>query len=120
MCVPRANATELYVNRKKQDEGKARFWQTTIGEAARTGVFIREFCRQRRLKESQFYCWQPRLSRTPQTRRIRNERAVALASSALVTGVELVLGDGWRSHIAKGADAATLRAVLAAVENRGC
>lgn len=34
------------------------YWQRRIGEAARSGVSFREFCRQRRLRESQFYWWQ--------------------------------------------------------------
>ena len=36
---------------------KARYWQKTNREAVRSGMSIREFCRQRRLKESQFYAW---------------------------------------------------------------
>jgi hypothetical protein len=45
----------------KGDAKKARYWQQTLGEAARSGMSIREFCRRRRLKESQFYWWQRRL-----------------------------------------------------------
>ena len=36
------------------DAEKARYWQRTISEAARSGMSIRAFCRQRRLRESQF------------------------------------------------------------------
>jgi hypothetical protein len=116
------------VNRKKQDVDKARFWQSTIREAARSGVSIREFCRQRRLKESQFYWWQHRLSATRKTRKSRNLRAVGATSFALVSGelggsdagIELLLGDGRRLRIARGVDEATLRAVLAAVGPAGC
>ena len=41
----------------KGDDEKTRFWQRTIGKAVRSGMSIREFCRQRRGKESQFYWW---------------------------------------------------------------
>ena len=34
----------------KGDAEKARYWQMTIGEAARSGISIREFCGRRRLK----------------------------------------------------------------------
>ncbi len=34
---------------------KERYWRRVIREAARSGVSIRQFCRERRLKESQFY-----------------------------------------------------------------
>jgi hypothetical protein len=45
----------------KGDREKARYWQRTIGEAVRSRMSIREFCRQRRLKESRFYWWQRKL-----------------------------------------------------------
>ena len=38
---------------RKGDVEKARYWQRTISEAARSGISIREFCRRHRLRESQ-------------------------------------------------------------------
>jgi transposase-like protein len=114
---------------KKQDVEKRRFWQRTIREAARSGMSIREFCRQHRLKESQFYWWQRNLKAGRQERRVwRQEVDRGAASFALVSeepgttdaGIELVLGDGRRLRISKGVDEQTLRAVLAAVEPSGC
>ena len=49
------------MDRKNRDVEKHRYWQRTIGDAARSGMSIREFCRQRRLRESQFYWWQRKL-----------------------------------------------------------
>ena len=46
---------------KGKDVKKQRYWQRTIGEAARSGMSIREFCRRRQVKESQFYWWQHQL-----------------------------------------------------------
>lgn len=37
------------------DAEKHHYWQRTIGEAAASGLSIRELCRQRRLRESRFY-----------------------------------------------------------------
>jgi transposase len=54
---------------RKQDADKARYWQRTIREAARSGVSIREFCRVRKLKVSQFYWWQHRWKETGHPRR---------------------------------------------------
>ncbi len=112
---------------KQQDAEKAQRWQRMIRQAARSGLSIREFCRQRRLKVSQFYWWRHRLqeSQPPWTRR---KPAHGPASFALVSqesgmmdaGIELVLGDGRRLRIAQGVDEATLRAVLAALESSGC
>jgi transposase-like protein len=114
---------------KKQGVEKKRFWQRTIGEAARSGVSIREFCRQHRLKESQFYWWQRKLKAGRQERTLRRQGINRGATSfALVTeepgatdtGIELVLDDKRRLRISKGVDEETLRAVLAAVESSRC
>jgi len=112
----------------KGDREKARYWQKIIREAARSGMSIREFCRQHRLKESQFYWWQHKLKANRQERRHRPGGNRAKASFALVSaepqavdaGIELVLGDGRRLRIHKGVDEETLRAVLAAVEPWEC
>ncbi len=113
----------------KRDAEKARYWQEVLGEAARSGMSIREYCRRRRLKESQFYWWQRRL-------RLNRQEGAGLrpgvngqaASFALVSeeggatdaGIELILTGGRRLCIAKGVDEATLRTVLAALEPAGC
>src|SRR5438876_10629110 len=72
------------MNRKNRDVEKQRYWQRTIGEAARSGMSIREFCRQRRVKESQFYWWQRKLKAGRQE---RNKPSVQdrAASFALVS-----------------------------------
>jgi hypothetical protein len=104
-----------------------------IGEAARSGQLIREFCRRRRLKESQFYWWQRNLrerrrkgklsSRSKGEGTFDSEATFALVSDEsgfIDAGIELVLGNGCRLRIGKGVDEATLRTVLAAVESEGC
>jgi len=109
---------------RKGDREKARYWQRTIREAARCGMSIREFCRQRRLKESQFYWWQHKLKVGRQEGPIwgqdvnRGPASFALVSDepeGTDAGIELVLGDGRRLRIRKGVDEETLRTVLAAV-----
>jgi transposase-like protein len=113
---------------KQQDPGKQRYWESTIREAARSGLSIREFCRQNNLKESQFYRWQRRLKQRRQHRSIRKATSGKRASFALVSdepgvadaGIELVLGDGRRLRIRKGVDEETLRTVLAVVGPQSC
>jgi len=113
----------------KGDAEKARYWRRTISEAARSGMSIREFCRRRRLRESQFYWWQRKLKagreehglRRPSAN--RNPASFALVSEeagATDAGIELVLGDGRRLRIRQGVDEETLRAVLAALEPARC
>lgn len=111
---------------KNHDVEKQRYWQRTIGDAARSGMSIREFCRQRRLKESQFYWWQRKLKASRQERNKPTSSGGA-ASFALVSedgasmpaGLELVLRDGRRLRISQGVQEETLRAVLAAMESSG-
>ena len=113
----------------KGDAEKSHYWQRTISEAARSEMSIRAFCRQRRLKESQFYWWQRKL-------RAGREAGTAMrasgngssASFALVSdpagatdaGIELVLGEGRKLRIRRGVDEETLRAVLSALEQPRC
>jgi hypothetical protein len=117
------------VSGKKPDTEKARQWQKTIREAARSGLSVREFCRQRKLNVGQFYWWQHRLKAARPTQARRKSGAGGDAASfALVSddrgvleaGIELVLNDGRRLRIRQGVDEETLRAVLAAVEHPGC
>jgi hypothetical protein len=109
----------------KRDVEKARYWQRTIREAARSWMSIREFCRQHRLKESQFYWWQHKLKAGRQALSTRgpsvNREAASFAlvsnePQATAAGIELVLSGGRRLRIRKGVDEETLRAVLAVVE----
>ena len=113
----------------KADAKKARHWQEVLGEAARSGISIREFCRRRRLKESQFYWWQRRLWLSRRegagTRPGVNGQKASFAlvseeAGAMDAGVELVLNGGQRLRITKGVDEATLRTVMAALEPTGC
>jgi len=107
----------------KSDVRKARYWNKMIHEAARSGISTREFCRRRKLRESQFYWWRRNLAATRSTS-AKQKVAAAPASFALVSdgseaaeaGIELVLGEGRRLRIRKGVDEQTLRAVLAALE----
>lgn len=113
---------------KKQDVEKARYWQVVIRDAARSGMSTRAFCRQRKLRECQFYWWQRRLKeKRPPASTLRGP-ASGPASFALVSdeagsadaGIELLLSGGRRLRIAKGVDEPTLRSVLAALEQPGC
>jgi len=45
------------MNGNKPDVEKRLYWRRILGEAATSGISMREFCRQRRLKETQFYWW---------------------------------------------------------------
>ena len=114
---------------RRADEGRREQWRKLIAEAARGGTSIREFCRQRRVTEPQFYAWRARLNgKVHGAARRRALTAAKAATFALVSdapgaldaGIELVLADGRRVRISRGVDEATLRTVLAAVGSGPC
>ena len=114
---------------EKGDAEKARYWTRTISEAARSGMSIRAFCRQRRLRESQFYWWQRKLraareaGTAPRPSGNGSPASFALVSDeagATDAGIELVLGEGRKLRIRRGVDEETLRAVLSALEKPRC
>jgi hypothetical protein len=85
---------------------------------------IREFCRQRQVKESQFYWWQRKLKVDQQERKLSpggdGRASFALVSEeagSLPAGLKLVLRDGRRLRISKGVEEESLRAVLAALDS---
>ena len=109
----------------KPDMEKARFWRKAVHDAARSGLSIREFCRQRKLHEGQFYWWQRHLAAAkpaPPPTKPGGAASFALVgeAGAAEAGIELVLAGGRRLRIAKGVDEATLRSVLAALDEPGC
>jgi hypothetical protein len=125
---------EMQGQQKRRDVEKERYWRRVIGEAARSGISIRRFCEQRKLRESQFYWWQRELEKRQQARTLASQgrghavKAPEQATFALVSedggevgsaGIELVLRDGRRLRISKGVDEGTLRRVVGVLEE-GC
>ena len=98
------------MNRKSENVEKHRYWQRAIGDAARSGMSIRKFCRHHRLRESQFYWWQRKLKARRRQERSKPGTQDQAASFALVSevgmdmpaGLELVLRDGRRLRISQG------------------
>ncbi len=114
---------------RRVDLAKHRRWRKTIGDAARSGMSVREFCRQRKLSVSHSHWWQRRLGKDVRKGLPRKPNGdQSAASFALVSddpeatdaGIELVLGDGRRLRIHRGVDGETLRAVLAAMDSDPC
>ncbi len=112
------------MNGNKPDMEKRLYWRRILEEAATSGISMREFCRQRRLKETQFYWWRRMLKSGGQERRVerpveRERGSFALVSEevgAMTADLELVLRDGRRLRIGRGVEEESLRAVLAALE----
>ena len=109
--------------RRSTEGNKAEMWRVRIREAAQSGLSVRQFCRRRNLRECQFYWWQRKLKASGPVPAVEARASFALVSAeagAPDAGLELVLGDGRRLRIRRGVDEETLRAVLRAMEPRGC
>ena len=116
---------------QRADERTRGQWRQLIAEAVRSGRSIRAYCRERGVTEGQLYAWRRRLNGAGQgAAQRRAQAAVPDATFALIqepgatpepaAGVELVWADGRRLRIGPGADAATLRTVLAVLEPARC
>ena len=89
-------------------------WAERIAEQGRSGLSVKQFCKERRLSEYSFYTWRKRLRQKEPVRFALVDRAVQRESAGAV-GLELVLTTGERLRIGKQVDAAMLRMVVEAL-----
>ena len=91
-------------------------WRERIAEQERSGLSVKQFCKEREVSQYAFYTWRKRLrSNNEPVRFALVERAAAWREPATDLELELVLTTGERLRIGKQVDAATLRMVLSAV-----
>src|SRR5580765_4182391 len=83
-------------------------WRERIAEQERSGLSVKQFCKERGLTECSFYAWRKRLRKKEPVRFALVERA-ALQESVTEALLELVLASGERLRIGTGVDATTLR-----------
>ena len=96
---------------------KADQWRERIAEQERSGLSVKEFCKERGLAECSFYAWRKRLRRQQEPVRFAlvDRQAPAPQESAREARLELVLASGARLRIGAGVDNTTLRTVLEAL-----
>ena len=95
-------------------ETKREYWRRLITEQAESEQPIRVFCREHKLYEASFHWWRKRLREDLPVRFALLESGAA-DGNGVVPMLELLLKTGERLRIGNGVNAATLRAVLAAV-----
>jgi transposase-like protein len=93
--------------------GRREFWTALIGKQKRSGQSVRTFCQEQGVSQPSFYYWRQQLG--GERRGPVQFALVETGGSASRTdrGVELELAGGVRLQVQPGADAATLRMVLA-------
>jgi len=89
-------------------------WRERIAEQERSGLSVKQFCKERGLTEGSFYAWRKRLRKEEPVRFALIEPG-SLPESATEALLELLLANGERLRIGTGVDGTTLRTVLEAL-----
>ncbi len=88
-------------------------WREQIAEQGRSGLSIKQFCKDRGIAEHAFYSWRRRLRETEPVRFALVDRAGS--PPAPEWNLEVTLLTGERLRIGAGVEAVTLRTVLEAL-----
>jgi len=100
------------VTESKPANPKAGEWAERIAAQQRSGITVKQFCRDQGLTEHSFYAWRKRLRETGPVRFALVERSARRQERTAEAALELVLASGERLRIGPGVDTATLRVVL--------
>lgn len=96
----------------KPAKSKADEWAERIAAQLRSGMSVKQFCKEQGLTEYSFYAWRKRLQERGPVRFALVERNTRQQERQAEGVLELVLGTGERLRIGAGVDSATLRTVL--------
>ena len=96
----------------KPVNSKADEWAERIAAQQRSGVSVKQFCKDHGLTEYSFYAWRKRLQEGGPVRFALVEKSARRQERTTEPVLELVLGTGERLRIRPGVDIATLRTVL--------
>ena|SRR5271165_2757692 len=103
-----------------RDRGKERFWRQMLRRWRRSGQGVRDFCREQGLSEALFYAWRRTIQQRDQ--QAQPKSLPELPAFVPVTIVpptpplEVVLSRGRVVRITPGFDPATLRHLLAVLD----
>jgi transposase len=92
---------------RKTDE-----WAERIAAQRRSGMSVKQFCKEQGLTEYSFYAWRKRLQEKGPVRFALVERGALRQERMADAVLEVVLATGERLRIGTGVDPATLRVVL--------
>ena len=96
----------------KPANSKADEWAERIATQQRSGVSVKQFCKERALTECSFYAWRKRFRENGPVRFALVERSVRRSERTAEAALELVLTTGERLRIGPGVDITALRTVL--------
>jgi hypothetical protein len=91
---------------------KADEWAERIAAQARSGMSVKQFCKEQGLTEYSFYAWRKRLHESGPVRFALVERSARRQERTAEPVLEIMLATGERLRIGPGVDITTLRSVL--------
>jgi hypothetical protein len=91
---------------------KADEWAERIAAQGRSGMSVKQFCKEQGLTECSFYAWRKRLQESGPVRFALVERSARRQERTAEAVLEVVLATGERLRIGSGVDITTLRTVL--------
>jgi hypothetical protein len=97
-------------------------WRVLVSDQTASGKSVAAFCRERGLRDWQFYDWKKRLRRAEATPFLAVQVAPseapepAVSETAQSAGIELRHRCGWSLIVAPGFDAGHLRRLLSVLE----
>ena len=97
-------------NPEQKAASKSDQWRDRLAERERSGLSVKQFCKQQGLTEYSFYAWRKRLRSAGPVRFALVDRGAQQVPAEF--GLELVLANGDRLRIGAGVDAKTLRTAL--------
>ena len=114
MCRPAVHCRVMsdIVIEAKPANPKAEEWAERIAAQQRSGMSVKQFCKERGLTEYSFYAWRKRLQKKGSVRFALVERSARRQERTAEAALELLLASGERLRIGTGVDTTTLRAVL--------
>ncbi len=102
-------------NVEEKAAAKIEQWRERLAEHGRSGLSVKQFCKEQGLTECSFYFWRKRIRETGPVRFALIERGPGRRESAFDARIELLLTSGELLRIGSGIDSATLRTVLEAL-----
>lgn len=91
---------------------KADQWSERIAAQRRSGISVKQFCKEQGVTECSFYAWRKRLQEQGPVRFALVERRARRQEHTAEAVLELVFATGERLRIGPGVDITTLRTVL--------
>jgi len=107
---------------RRIDEAKHEHWRGVLRQWRASGLKVRRFCEQHRIRESQFWWWRRRLEES--TTRIGQPAFVPVtlveSRGPASAAIDIRLASGHRLCVRSGCDRQLLAEVVAVLEGRPC